>query len=134
MEVLTSKLSATRKEKLAVEKKLRQLGLALEASNAEKEELRGQLSDALAKVSVSVSQIVQFLMGNGAASLSDSLLNPIIAGVRTEFEQQINKMKEDHAKEIEGLTSRFEAIIAAKDNEINRLRHKDGNHSITTTI
>lgn len=60
-----------------------------------------------------MQQLTQFVMGNGAVSLSDTIVNPMIAAIRKEFEAREQK-----------LTEAYEQKLAALANENKRLKSR----------
>ena len=81
------------------------------------------------EVADTVKQMAQFMMGKGPVTLSDSLRDAIVSGVREEFEEKLRVQEEKHAKELQELKDLFALQLAAKDNEIAALRAQNGeNH------
>ena len=72
-----------------------------------------------------VRQMAQFMMGKGAVTLSDSLRDAIVSGVREEFEARLREEREAHAREIRELKEWAAMQIAARDNEIAALKARD---------
>ena len=69
-----------------------------------------------------VQQIATILMGGVALSLPESLKVELVGTIRKEFEVQVQTLKSMHEKEKEELIASFKAQLAAKDNEIARLK------------
>ncbi len=116
-----------RKKLLARDKRVEELEAMVSSLNKQLCEKVDQLNDMMQK-------LVSFMTGNGEVTLSDSLREAVVAGVRAEFEAREKKLKETYAQELEKLTSDFNARLAAKQNEINRLKGIDGDDSPTTTM
>ena len=70
--------------------------------------------------------MAQFMMGKGPVTLSDSLRDAIVAGVREEFESKLREEREAHAREMQELKDWASLQLAAKDNEIAALKAKNG--------
>ena len=89
-------------------------------------DLESRLETQLNKVSEMVQQITAMLMGGGVLSLPDSLKEELIGAMRVEFERQKQELKDMHEKEKQELIASFNAKLAAKDNEIARLKGEKG--------
>lgn len=136
-QILVSQLNAEKRARRAAEKKAHDADLRVSDLTNRNTELESRLEVQLNKVSEMVQQIAAMLMGNGALSLSDSLKEELIGTIRLEFERQTQELKEMHEKEKRELIASFNAKLAAKDNEIARLRGekgKDNGSSPSTTI
>lgn len=141
-EILKSQLDTEKRERLAEQKKRRAAEVRLEEYEKDLSELRRQLTSKIDDQSAMLSQLTQFLMGNGAVSLSDSLKDPIIGSIREEFEKRERVLKEANEKRIQEMLDAFNRKLAAKDNEINRLKGRkngkpsgnDGNMTGSTKI
>jgi len=70
--------------------------------------------------------MAQFMMGKGPVTLSDSLRDAIVAGVKEEFEAKLREEREAHSKEMQSLKDQFALMLAAKENEIAALKAKKG--------
>ena len=99
-----------RKKLLARDKRVEELEATVSSLNKQLCEKVDQLNDMMQK-------LVTFMMGNGDVTLSTSLREEIVAGVRAEFESREQKLKEMYAQKIEEITSDFNARLAAKQNE-----------------
>lgn len=121
-EILKSQLDTEKRERLSEQKKRRAAELRSEGYEKELSELRRQLTSKIDDQSTMLSQLTQFLMGNGAVSLSDSLKEPIIGSIREEFEKREHALKDANEKRMEEMIDAFNRKLAAKDNEINRLK------------
>ena len=86
------------------------------------------LSEKVSQMSDMMDKLVAFMMGRGDVTLSDSLRDAVVSGVRAEYEMRERKLKEEFSRQLGKLTSEFEARLAAKDNEINTL--KGENHPL----
>ena len=72
-----------------------------------------------------VQQITAMLMGGGVLSLPDSLKEELIGAMRVEFERQKQELKDMHEKEKQELIASFNAKLAAKDNEIAKVKSEE---------
>ena len=104
-----------RKKLLARDKRVEELEAMVSNLNKQLCEKVDQLNDMMQK-------LMSFMTGKGEVSLSDSLREAVVAGVRAEFEAREQKLKETYANELERLTADFKARLAAKQNEINQLK------------
>lgn len=116
-----------RKKLLARDKRVEELEAMVSNLNKRLCEKVDQLNDMMQK-------LVSFMTGNGEVTLSDSLREAVVAGVRAEFEAREQKLKDTYAQNLEKLTSDFNARLAAKQNEINRLKGMDDSENPTTTM
>ena len=116
-----------RKKLLARDKRVEELEAMVSNLNKQLCEKVDQLNDMMQK-------LVAFMTGNGEVNLSDSLREAVVAGVRAEFEAREQKLKETYAQSLEKLTSDFNARLAAKQNEINKLKGIDDGNNPTTTM
>ncbi len=116
-----------RKKLLARDKRVEELEAMVSSLNKQLCEKVDQLNDMMQK-------LVSFMTGNGDVTLSDSLREAVIAGVRAEFEAREQDLKAAYAKSLEKLTSDFNARLAAKQNEINQLKGIGDDDTPTTTM
>ncbi len=116
-----------RKKLLARDKRVEELEAMVSSLNQQLCEKVDQLNDMMQK-------LVAFMTGNGEVTLSDSLREAVVAGIRAEYEARELQLKRMYAKELEKLTSDFNARLAAKQNEINQLKGMDDGESPTTTM
>ena len=116
-----------RKKLLARDKRVEELEAMVSNLNKQLCEKVDQLNDMMQK-------LMSFMTGKGEVSLSDSLREAVVAGVRAEFETREQKLKEAYASEMERLTSEFNARLAAKQNEINQLKGINDEDNPTTTM
>lgn len=93
-----------------------------------------QLCEKVDQLNDMMQKLVAFMTGNGEVNLSDSLREAVVAGVRAEFEAREQKLKETYASELEKLTSDFNARLAAKQNEINKLKGMGLNYGHSTVM
>lgn len=114
VEVLTSDLHEERRRRHAAEKGKRESDRRVAMLERKVDELQTQLTSKIDEVSKLVQQVVQFMMGNGSVSLSESMKDSVIAGVRSEFERREAEIRES-----------YELEIAALRNENNALKNKD---------
>ena len=115
---LQKKLAASERRVQDLEKRL------VDQQSASDEKIRNltdQLSQEVAKVSSMMQQLVDYMMGKGSVTLSDTLRDSVVAGVREEVR-----------REFQGVIDEKDARIAALEAQIN---HKDDNgESPQTTI
>lgn len=124
--ILTSELRNERSERQEAQKK----AILLERENAvlksKHADMQRRLNEKMDEVADMVRQMAGYMMGKGPVTLSDSLRNAIVADVREEFESKLREEREVHAREVQSMKDQFAVILAAKDNEIARLRARDG--------
>lgn len=96
--------------------------------------LTRQLGEKMEQISGMMEKMVSFMMGKGDVTLSDSLREAVVAGVRAEFEAREQKLKEDYARALNKITSDYEVRLAAKQHEINALKGTDDGDTPTTTM
>ena len=108
--------------------KLREKDNLISDLRAQIENLNRNLSEKVSQMSDMMDKLVAFMMGRGDVTLSDSLRDAVVSGVRAEYEMRERKLKEELSRQLGRLTSEFEARLAAKDNEINTL--KGENHPL----
>ena len=113
------------KKLAASERRVQDLESRLERQQSESDkqirDLTDRLSAEMAKVSSMMQQFVDFMMGKGAVTLSDTLRDSVVEGVREEVR-----------KEFQGIIEEKDARIAALESLVN---HGDGNgESPETTI
>ena len=89
--------------------------------------LTDQLSQEMAKVSSMMQQLVDFMMGKGAVSLSDTLRESVVAGIREEVRKEMRQ-------EYQGIIDEKDARIAALEAMQNHGANGDGTESPETTI
>ena len=124
--ILTSELRNERSERQEAQKK----AILLERENAvlksKHADMQRRLDEKMDEVADMVRQMAGYMMGKGPVTLSDSLRNAIVADVREEFESKLREEREVHAREVQSMKDQFAVMLAAKDNEIARLRARDG--------
>ena len=103
-------------------KKLREKDELISDLRAQIENLNKNLSEKVSQMADMMDKLVAFMMGRGDVTLSDSLRDAVVSGVRAEYEMRERKLKEEFFRQLGNLASEFEARLAAKDNEINSLR------------
>ena len=108
--------------------KLREKDNQISDLRAQIENQNRNLSEKVSQMSDMMDKLVAFMMGRGDVTLSDSLSDAVVSGVRAEYEMRERKLKEEFSRQLGKLTSEFEARLAAKDNEINTL--KGENHPL----
>lgn len=128
-----SQLNAEKRARRAAEKKAHDADLRVSDLTNRNMDLESRLETQLNKVSEMVQQITAMLMGGGVLSLPDSLKEELIGAMRVEFERQKQELKDMHEKEKQELIASFNAKLAAKDNEIARLKGEKGKDSLKTS-
>lgn len=123
--VLSSRVSSAEREKHEAQKKARLLEQENSALKSKNEDMQRRLNEKMDEVADTVRQMAQFMMGKGPVTLSDSLRDAIVAGVKEEFEAQLREEREAHAKEMQSLKDQFALMLAAKDNEIAALKARN---------
>ncbi len=88
--------------------------------------LNRNLSEKVSQIADMMDKLVAFMMGRGDVTLSDSLRDAVISGVRAEYEMREKKLKEEYARQLDKMSAEFAARLAAKQNEINALKGEDG--------
>ena len=124
--ILSSRVSSAEREKHEAQKKARLLEQKNSVLESEKADMQRQLNEKIGEVAETVKQMAQFMMGKGPVTLSDSLRDAIVAGVKEEFEAKLREEREAHSKEMQSLKDQFAMMLAAKDNEIAALKAKNG--------
>ena len=108
--------------------KLREKDNLISDLRAQIENQNRNLSEKVSQMSDMMDKLVAFMMGRGDVTLSDSLRDAVVSGVRAEYEMRERKLKEEFSRQLGRLTFEFEARLAAKDYEINTL--KGENHPL----
>ena len=124
--ILSSRVSSAEREKHEAQKKARLLEQQNSVLESEKADMQRQLNEKIGEVAETVKQMAQFMMGKGPVTLSDSLRDAIVAGVKEEFEAKLREEREAHSKEMQSLKDQFALMLAAKDNEIAALKARNG--------
>ena len=124
--ILSSRVSSAEREKHEAQKKVTLLEQKNSALESEKADIQRQLNEKMDEVAATVKQLAQFMMGKGPVTLSDSLRDAIVSGVKEEFEEKLRLQEEMHAKDLHALKDFFALQLAAKDNEIAALKAKNG--------
>ena len=102
--------------------KLREKDNLISDLRAQIENLNRNLSEKVSQMADMMDKLVAFMMGRGDVTLSDSLRDAVVLGVRAEYEMRERKLNEELSMQLGKLTSEFEARLVAKDNEINALK------------
>ena len=84
--------------------------------------LNKQLCEKIDQVNDMMQTLMAFITGDGAVNLSESLRQSIVAEVRSEFEAREQELEKAYTCEREKLTSKFNARLAAMQNELNQLK------------
>ena len=122
VEVLTSDLHEEKRLRRAAEKGKREADRRVAMLEQKVDELQTQLTAKIDEISDLMQQLVQFIMGNGSVSLSESLKDSVIAGVRAEFEKREDEMRQF-----------YELQIAALRNEIASLKGENNQDSSSSS-
>ena len=125
--ILSSNYRSEQEERRKVQKKASLLEQENSVLKSKNEDMQRRLNEKMDEVADTVRQMAQFMMGKGPVTLSDSLRDAIVAGVREEFETKLREERDAHEKAILSLKDQFAIMLAAKDNEIAALKAKNGN-------
>jgi len=125
--ILSSNYRSEQEERRKAQKKASLLEQENSALKSKNEDMQRRLNEKMDEVADTVRQMAQFMMGKGPVTLSDSLRDAIVAGVREEFEAKLREERAAHEKAIQSLKDQFAIMLAAKDNEIAALKAKNGN-------
>ena len=124
--ILSSNYRSEQEERRKAQKKASLLEQENSALKSKNEDMQRRLNEKMDEVADTVRQMAQFMMGKGPVTLSDSLRDAIVAGVKEEFEAKLREEREAHSKEMQSLKDQFALMLAAKDNEIAALKAKNG--------
>ena len=124
--ILISELNSEREERRKIQKKFELLEKKNSALKSKNEDMQRRLNEKRDEVADTVRQMAQFMMGKGPVTLSDSLRDAIVTGVKEEFEAKLREEREAHSKEMQSLKDQFALMLAAKDNEIAALKARNG--------
>lgn len=92
--------------------------------------LNKQLCEKIDQINDMMQTLMAFITGDGAVNLSESLRQSIVAEVRSEFEAREQELEKAYTCEREKLTSKFNARLAAMQNELNQVKGlPDGDNS-----
>ena len=122
--ILSSNYRSEQEERRKAQKKASLLEQENSALRSKIEDMQRQLNEKMDEVADTVRQMAQFMMGKGPVTLSDSLRDAIVAGVKEEFETKLREEREAHEKAMQSLKDQFALLLAAKDNEIAVLKAK----------
>ena len=126
--ILSSNYRSEQEERRKAQKKASLLEQENSALKSKNEDMQRRLNEKMDEVADTVRQMAQFMMGKGPVTLSDSLRDAIVAGVKEEFEAKLREEREAHSKEMQSLKDQFALMLAAKDNEIATLKAKNGDN------
>ena len=118
--ILSSRISSAEREKHEAQKKARLLEQQNSVLESEKADMQRQLNEKIGEVAETVKQMAQFMMGKGPVTLSDSLRDAIVAGVKEEFEAKLREEREAHSKEMQSLKDQFALQDGTLDFSNNR--------------
>ena len=124
--ILSSNYRSEQEERRKAQKRASLLEQENSVLKSRNEDMQRRLNEKMDEVAETVRQMAQFMMGKGPVTLSDSLRDAIVAGVREEFESKLREEREAHAREMQELKDWASLQLAAKDNEIAALKAKNG--------
>ena len=134
--ILSSNYRSEQEERRKAQKKASLLEQENSALKSKNEDMQRRLNEKMDEVADTVRQMAQFMMGRsaegrlqgkkGPVTLSDSLRDAIVAGVKEEFEAKLREEREADSKEMQSLKDQFALMLAAKDNEIAALKARNG--------
>ena len=85
-------------------KKLREKDELISDLRAQIENLNKNLSEKVSQMADMMDKLVAFMMGRGDVTLSDSLRDAVVSGVRAEYEMRERKLKEEFSRQLGNLT------------------------------
>jgi len=109
--ILSSNYRSEQEERRKAQKKASLLEQENSVLKSEKADMQRQLNQKMDEVADTVRQMAQFMMGKGPVTLSDSLRDAIVAGVKEEFEAKMREEREAHAKEMQSLKDQFSQLM-----------------------
>ena len=89
--ILSSNYRSEQEERRKAQKKASLLEQENSVLKSEKADMQRQLNQKMDEVADTVKQMAQFMMGKGPVTLSDSLRDAIVAGVKEEFEAKLRE-------------------------------------------
>ena len=101
--ILSSNYRSEQEERRKAQKKASLLEQENSVLKSKNEDMQRQLNEKMDEVADTVRQMAQFMMGKGPVTLSDSLRDAIVAGVREEFEAKLREERDAHEKAIQSL-------------------------------
>lgn len=107
--------------------KLREKDELISDLRSQIEDLNRNLSEKVSQMTDMMDKLMAYMMGRGDVTLSDSLRDAVVSGVRAEYETRERKLKEEYSNKLEKLSAEFEARLAAKQNELDDRRKQSGN-------
>lgn len=84
--------------------------------------LNKQLSEKIDQINDMMQKLMAFMTGSGDVNIMETLRQSIAAEVRSEFEVREQELEKAYTCEREKLTSKFNARLAAMQNELNQLK------------
>ena len=84
--------------------------------------LNNQLSEKIDQINDMMQKLMAFMTGSGDVNIMETLRQSIAAEVRSEFEVREQELEKAYTCEREKLTSKFNARLAAMQNELNQLK------------
>ena len=113
--ILSSNYRSEQEERRKAQKRASILEQESSVLKSRNEDMQRQLNEKMDEVAETVRQMAQFMMGKGLVTLSDSLRDAIVAGVREEFESKLREERVAHAREMQELKDWTALQLAAKD-------------------
>ena len=120
--ILSSNYRSEQEERRKAQKKASLLEQENSALKSKNEDMQRRLNEKMDEVADTVRQMAQFMMGRsaegrlqgkkGPVTLSDSLRDAIVAGVKEEFEAKLREEREAHSKEMQSLKDQFALMLA----------------------
>ncbi len=126
--ILSSNYRSEQEERRKAQKKASLLEQENSVLKSRNEDMQRRLNEKMDEVAETVRQLAQFMMGKGPITLSDSLRDAVVAGVREEFEKKLRLQEERHAREMQEMRDWAAVQLAAKDNEISALKSGHGDN------
>ena len=121
LSILTSRVNRAEREKQEAQRQAHIWEEQCNAKDARIAELEHQLSSKVNELSESIRQLAQLIITT-PFSLSDSIIDPILSEIRKEFEARSLAKDSAHAQELQELKSQMLQRLAAKDEEIAKLK------------
>lgn len=126
-QAIISSRDEEKRRRLAAEKKLQEEKVRTSELTAQLASLQEKLSAKMDETNAALTQLTQYMLGNGPVTISDTLKTAITEGVREEFEKREKAIKASY----ENLYADMQLKLAARENEIRRLRNIDSDDNDT---
>ena len=121
--ILSSNYRSEQEERRKAQKKASLLEQENSALKSKNEDMQRRLNEKMDEVADTVRQMAQFMMGKGPVTLSDSLRDAIVAGVKEEFEAKLREEREAHSKEMQSLKDQFALMLANQGESHGTVSH-----------